>query len=92
MGAQGSSYSLHLLITHLGGCSEKKVCAAPSPTPLSALTLTVPQGVYQQITFMVSSFVSAPSYPLESTDLVSTDLSQKSSGMHPAPPGQQILP
>ena len=92
MGAQGSSYSPHLLITHLGGCSEKRVCPAPSPTPLSALTLTVPQGMSQQITFMVSSFVSAFSYPLESTDLVFTDPSQKSSGIHPAPPGHQILP
>lgn len=91
MGAQGISYSLHLLITHLGGCREKKVCPAPSPTPLSALTLTVPRGVSQQIAIMVSSFVSAFSYPLESTDLVFTDPSQKS-GMHPAPPGHQILP
>ena len=45
MGAEGISYSLHLLITHLGGCREKKVCPGPSPTPLSALTLTVPRGV-----------------------------------------------
>ena len=90
MGAEGISYSLHLLITHLGGCREKKVCPGPSPTPLSALTLTVPRGVSQQITFMVSSFVSAVSYPLESTDLVFTDPSQKS-GMHPAPSGHQIL-
>jgi len=68
MGARGSSYSPHLLITHLGGCSEKKVCPAPSPTPLSALTLTVPQGMSQQITFMVSSFVSAFPSPMHESE------------------------